>query len=1006
MPSAAIVELLSSDPTTTAASILTAAPMGPYAATDTPTIGKLQAGSMAMKWVALIEGCPYVTTNATEAAVQAAYAGTDWATATAVTGLFVDLHNDQRIDPQSAFATSGQCSLRILDTDGADTFGTYVHKRLVGGETEITATVDRDDTTINVKSTTGFTSSGTIFIGCEAISYTGTTATSFTGCTRGMYSPFSCDSSGSGTRFANHHRWGVDSRYIQAQPVVTQLPRVWIGRRVAVYLHTWDGTSINSRVNAQLVYAGRIVGIADDPDGFTTKLELEHFAREWQECVIGKDMFQANIPQGMWIAAGRKFGFVDGKDGVPATALDLDVVASGATAPYEINEGFYSLSEICEAWNAWLAQAKVDGDINGTYSWDSPVSYRHEGLRTVCTWSIADAGTVKVSWSIYAPTEVLAFLGCVDGVEPAANGAMVGFQYGTDKYSNITHQRAGFSVPYQSVVFRPYGPGRLGQEYADAIVYDLENERGTFQDQRALLPSAIRDNIVAGEVAGLFMLDGRALMVGVYDSTNHRFKNCWLAPYRQASDKDQESLTYIGRRADEPQEPINVRQVFVLEGSTETILNTLAYSTGAAGFNHGTYDTLGNGLGVGIPGSLLGSEFERSISNLPGADKPIVVVIDEPTRLSDLIGSDLRIRRAFLRWKDQGFNFCQWQTPVSTAAIATLSESNKAEPSGNVANQRSISQETDEHQRTSVVIDYERDFASGREAKYLKTVSIEDQGATDETDGASGSRVITLKMRNTYSDFTNTGAGVESLIPGLMKTMPLFSRAVHSVSRSIDHRYFEGYSVGDIVTITDAFARDPITGRRAIVSRPAVITRHWYDLSGPSGGVELLFLDLHRGCAYSPSADIDDTATFGGFDAGYSSGTQTIRCKPHAFSHLIQIQTKRGWFTVAEPRDAVNFENGDVVVVVERDPSNPASPLSWTAEVTAVSGDDVSLDTSLTGWDNTKRYRIISAPYTSATATQQDDAYQADDTDLLIQDTDPPCNYSGLSEQYDYEENG
>ena len=41
------------------------------------------------------------------------------------------------------------------------------------------------DTTITVQSTTGFPTAGTILIGTEQITYTGTTATTFTGCTRG-----------------------------------------------------------------------------------------------------------------------------------------------------------------------------------------------------------------------------------------------------------------------------------------------------------------------------------------------------------------------------------------------------------------------------------------------------------------------------------------------------------------------------------------------------------------------------------------------------------------------------------------------------------------------------------------------------------------------------------------------------------------------------------------------------------------------------------------------------
>lgn len=1014
IPSAA--EQLSDSPTVTLDSLSTLAPFG-TASTNTPTLGKLQAGSFAMKWVALIEGCDITLSDGPEAAVQAALSGTDWASSSVVSGLFVELRNEQSIDPSTAFATGGRLVLRVLDTDGNDTFGTLVHKRLSGAETELTQTADRDDETLNVKSTTGFTSSGTVYLGAEAIKYTGTTATTFTGCTRGYQCPFFCDSTGTGTRFANHHRWGVDTRYIQAQPVVTQVPRVWIGRRVALYLHTWDGSAMNTLSAAQLVYAGRIVGIADDPGTFTTVLDVEHMAKEWEEGVIGKDIFQAEIPQGMWIAAGRRFEFADGKSGTNLDADDLVVVSSGASTSFELNEGFYSLGELCEKINEWLAAAFDAGQIHGSYSWASPVSYRNDGLRTVCQWVVEDASTVPVHFTIRAPLEVLAFLGIKD-IEPAQSGEMGG-KYSGVKYSNESNATAGDAVPYSSVIFRPAGPGRIGQEYGEELIYDLENIRGTFTDQRSLLPDSVRQNIPSDQVAGLFILDEKAIMAGVYDSANQRFKNCWLAPYRrQSDDANDEALTYIGRRADEPQSPVSVRQIFILVGTVDTIIKSLAYSTGASGFN-GTYDTLGAGLGLGIPGSLLGPEFDRSVSNLPGADAPMAVVIEEPIRFSELMSADLLIRRAFIRWRDQGFEIGTWSTPSLAKSVATLTEGNKAEPSGHVVDHRTASLETDMYQRTSVKIDYERDFASGRDGKYLKSVQIEDQGATDQTDGATGSRVMTLKMRNTYSDFASTGSAVEALIPGYMATMPMFSRPAHQVSRSIDLRYFEGIAVGDIVTYTDSYARDPLTGRRSTSSRPAIVTRIWCDYGGPepqggeprkmAGGIELAFLDLHRGSGYSPSADVDDTATLGGFSAGYNNTTKQLRCKPHAFSQVISFPTKRGYsVTIAEARDASHFEAGDEIVIVERDPADPTSPDTWTRTVDSVSGDDITLTTTLSfpAWSSSKRYRIISAPYTDAQATQQDDIYQADDDDLMILDTDPPFHFAASSERHDYEEIG
>lgn len=56
------------------------------------------------------------------------------------------------------------------------------------GVSTLTSNISNSATTIPVVSTATFQNTGAIFIGSELINYTGKTATSFTGCTRGQYS--------------------------------------------------------------------------------------------------------------------------------------------------------------------------------------------------------------------------------------------------------------------------------------------------------------------------------------------------------------------------------------------------------------------------------------------------------------------------------------------------------------------------------------------------------------------------------------------------------------------------------------------------------------------------------------------------------------------------------------------------------------------------------------------------------------------------------------------------
>lgn len=52
-------------------------------------------------------------------------------------------------------------------------------------DTTLTSSIDEDDVTLNVNSTTDFLEDDYVLIGSEKIAYTGVTSTTFTGCTRG-----------------------------------------------------------------------------------------------------------------------------------------------------------------------------------------------------------------------------------------------------------------------------------------------------------------------------------------------------------------------------------------------------------------------------------------------------------------------------------------------------------------------------------------------------------------------------------------------------------------------------------------------------------------------------------------------------------------------------------------------------------------------------------------------------------------------------------------------------
>jgi hypothetical protein len=427
----------------------------------------------------------------------------------------------------------------------------------------------------------------------------------------------------------------------------------------------------------------------------------------------------------------------------------------------------------------------------------------------------------------------------------------------------------------------------------------------------------------------------------------------------------------------------------MLEGPRAAIIKQLFYSTGTAGYNHATYDTLGYALGMGIPGEVLGTNFEQSLDNLPGALDPIQITLEEPTKLSDVLGGDLMFLRAFPVWKQGGIRWHRWQTPVAGLAVAALTEDNKAAPANADENHRSASLESNVFQRPIVKIDYNRDFSFGRDDTYLASITLEDQTAVD--DGGGEGKSVTIKLRNVYAQSTQAGEAVESRLKDYIASMPMFSRAARKITRSIALPLWEAIAPGDIVTVTDSFMRDPLTGQRNGPTRAATVVRVAYDPGGlsPDGSVrqmtgeaDLFFLDTHRGGIYGPAALIDSTVSTGGFTAGYNSGTKTIRCVAHQYSES------------SEAADASWFPAGTKALVTEIDPSNTASPKTWSDTVASQSGNDITLTTGLAAYDTTKTYRVTFDHYSLVTTTQQDYTFEADVADEMIENVEVADHYS------------
>jgi hypothetical protein len=970
----------------------------PVTGFDITTRAAFQAGGSPppLRWVLCIDGYRNIITDGDTAAALAAHAGTDYTGA--IDGLVVECRPTQTADPNNPFANKGgSCvvSVKPEQVETSESFGVEVNRRGVGSWTTLSATIDRNDTALAIRSNLGFAAGPEdAHIGCECIEYSGTAASSMTVTTRGKYTAIGCHASGSGgSRFADHHRVALDQNHVQSNPLVSEQPRRWIGRRANLYLHVVDENgALNSKANAELVFPGRIKAIGDETNGYT-KMRLEHFLAEFPSVVLGGNQLTATVTEGMYLPTGAVFNLLDRSDWTAAAknANPLTVVASGAAGTNQINAGDYTIDEICQFLNTWLGAEFVAARIYGRYSWASPVQ-TSAGVCTVINWIIASGSSTTCNWEMSIPAGVAGFLGMKDiAVGPVGGNVTIG---AGGFPANTTQQTRGSAVPYRIAVFSKGGPGGSLPSFR----VRLENETGEFVNQYDTLPSIIKAGLDPTKPWGLFLIDEKLLVQASY--ANNQLDYCFITPFGQTTIGDsQEPFYTMGRRVDEDG-PVKVRQVYDIEGSFEQIFNILHYNTGTAGYNHATYDTQAVGLGAAIPGGYLGDAFEQSIANLPRAEALCRLRFDEPTTLANLIGGELLARHAFPVWKNGGLVYQQWQSPVTPKATFSLTEENKFRPSNSSEDMKSATLETAAYARPVAKFDFDADFAFGRAARYRGSLSIHDHVAID--DGSGSADPLTIKLRNTVSE-----EDVKGLIGAYMAKMTLRSRPSKYLARAMGAEHFFGIAPGDICLLVDRFARDPRTGLRYNAStdtggldgRPAVVMHHEFDLGGENvgrgqdeprqlhGHIEVNFFDQTPGSAYGPSADIDETESSGGFSAGYNNGTLTIRCKAHSYTES------------TEAVDAAQFEAPFEAIIVEKDPPNPAAPLNWAATIVSRSGNDLVIDAALGGWDPAKQYRVLFNSYSVGTAIQRDNAYQADDVDEMVEDIEVPYRWCATPEE-------
>jgi hypothetical protein len=940
------------------------------------TIDTLQTGSSNYAIVVAIEGLEYLITDGSTSAATTAWSGTEWSQA--LGGLQVQWNLRQKLAPWKPVVESSHITLVVQQHDDGDILGTRMFASNGGEETMLDATIDSDATTITVKSTADFASSGSIHIGTEHITYTGKTATTFTTCTRGRYAPFKANTEAA-QRFGRAHDVPVvgDGYVVKAR--VTSQQRVWVGRWVGVWLHARSGTTLDTKANAFLAFAGRIASFRDAENGLTY-IEVEPAVKALNDVILFQDQWSAKVADGISLRAGDRFDASDTRGNASAalTANPLIVVASGASGANEIDAGLYSNDELADALNEWFAAEKAATRLNFSWSW-TPVVMQEGGPRSMLRWEGGHA-TQTNTIQFDAPRDVFNFMGW----SPGTLTGRLGLEFLSKAWASaVYYEHASPSRPYRRFV--------RGQE---DNVLEVSDVRGTWWNNRDYLPPHIGG--VAGESGSYAVLrvgDSGPLMVFKEETPGESIR-IHVASHPILSDiipgpfdieLPVENILFGANLRVDEEGDIPLTQVALISGDFADLLTKLLASTGTTGYNHATWDVFPFGLGAAIPWELLGANWTKAADHIAEAGSELLIVLEKPTKLLEVIAPDLSARVSSLCWRSQALGIASWAPPATVVSSHTLTEANKASAADAQDNHRTVAQETDEHLVNVIKLNYNRVLDGGA---YQSTLNIVDKSSQQDT---GLHRPVTIELRNLYGKVATANATVEKLADHLAGVMGMYSKPMRIIRRTVAPEFYPTIAPGDICSVTDDFVRDPDTGARGISNRAALVIGVELDYGGYEidtgqtrpmlGQVDLLLWPREHIVAYSPCAQVDDTQA----NAGYNAGTRTLTFYAH--EHSLSTQSV----------DVSNFVATDAVRIIEIDPDDPASPTTWTDTIVSVNAgaNTCVLTTGLAGWDATKRYRMISANWASATVTQQARCYQADDADGMVVNDPVAFEYGG-----------
>ena len=896
----------------------------------------LTARDVQACWSLLVEGIPLAaTTWDSNSQMQTAYSGTGHAGVTWFLGLELIGNIGQRINLFDSKVDWEDVSFRVVD-ETADRLAALVCREShnTAFKTSLTASFDNNDTTMNVLTTSAFPTTGTVYLGGNAYSYTGKTASSFTGCSP-AYALFATNG---GAAFTDYHAIPTDETGGLVE--VWSAPRFVYNRRCALYLHHIEDGAPVTKANASLRWAGRVKEAPKDNGDGSFTFASWSVKQDLNQTLLD-EQYTATLREGAWLLPAQCKVKVNSSKTAVAGGLtlrntsetDIDFATSPATVLYRthedirdgLNSTFNTWATALDIWPTRMRVALVDVDGEQRYQF---------------------AATLPDSSNRYTASVRL---------QPAA-WRMLGWR---EERSPAT-KRLDYTSGSEMVLTAPFAPLSQVVPMWPGAAFTIDSETGVWADQPTMPPGlGVVDDpsnpATSLQANGFLQVTDQILAVHHKTSGSPRFaivENVTedLAPLGTSGVNVWNHLYTDGAA-------LVARQVWIEHGVCGSMFLKLAASTGVAAYNAAVSDIYPRPLGLGIPYSLLDGPSWALMSR-----STWWLILMKPTPFLDLLESALSMRNAHVVWSGGKLAIRRLGLVPPGAEDWSLTEANKA--GATEGPDRTVVTRGGTGIINNAILHWNPDL----QGKFRDTSQV---SLASSIADFGKSKTAEIKGHGVYQGLLGfADAGLRDWAQSLAASLAHWARPVAIAKRSIDLSLADAVP-GDSVTLSDNYAISPSTGTRGLSSWPGYITEIDFNWKDPKSSTATIALfpeaDPFQLVGWSPSAQVASSSV--------AASKLTVTCTAHKYSQS------------TEAADASYFPAGYKCLIYEM---STAAGTTYALTVQSQSGNDITFTTDPTSGaalDTAKRWVVTFDDIATAVTAQKGRSFIVDSADTTTGDS-------------------